>query len=102
MMPPEVLHDRASEVLGDAVGGVGAERPDAGGILSASQDQGRQFRLVEAAAAGPSGRAADAPRRSAEALRQGIEAAGTADEAARAGQAARTVGEVTPASGECT
>ena len=106
MMRPEVLHDRASEVLGGAVGSVGAERVDAGGVLSASQDQGRQLRVVEGAVAGHGGRAANAPRGSAEAIRQGIEAAGTADEVSRAGEAARTVDEVVRvirrvATGEC-
>jgi hypothetical protein len=69
MMRPEVLHDRASEVLGGAVSGVGAERPDAGRVLSASQDQGRQLRVVEAAVAWAFAPAAQGTRQANKALR---------------------------------
>lgn len=70
------------------------ERFDAGRILSASPNQGRQLRVVEVAVAGPSARLANAPRRSAEAIRQGIEATGRVGKAGRAGKAARMGCEV--------
>ena len=45
-MTPEVQHVRSSEVLAAAGGYVGEERAEPSGVLSASQGQGRELRLV--------------------------------------------------------